>query len=80
MIIISTHYVELAFNRADDIILMNKGVVIHPGSEQNDRHHTHAGEYGMITACNVNVIPAPEIKKYPGQHPGCRLGAMLLWS
>jgi len=80
MIIISTHYVELAFNRADDIILMNKGVVIHQGSGQNDRHHTHARGYGVITECNVNVIPVPEIKKYPGQHPGHRPGAMLLWS
>jgi hypothetical protein len=53
---------------------MNKGVVVHQGSEQNDRYLTHAREYGVVTVCNVDVIPVPEIKKYLGLHPGHRLG------
>jgi hypothetical protein len=53
---------------------MNKGVVVHQESEQNDRYLTHAGEYGVITVCNVDAIPVPEIKKYLGLHPGHRLG------
>jgi cobalt/nickel transport system ATP-binding protein len=55
-IIISTHDVELAYNWADDIILMNRGVVIHQGSP--DRVFN---DPALITTTNLRTPALLEI-------------------